>query len=263
MKTTHNHSGKVACRLLFAAALLVLGTAPQAISQTGGVYDLTWHTNDGGGTSPAAGGVYNLGGTIGQHDAGAASGGTYALTGGFWGIANLPPPSTLQLATAVSRKTHGGAGTFDIPLPLSGVPGVECRSSGGTHILLFTFSNPVVSGNASVSAGIGAPGTPTFVGNTMTVNLTGVTDVQKITVTLSNITDNSAQVLPSTTVSMNVLVGDTNGNKIVNSSDIGQTKTQSGGAVTSANFRQDVTPNGTINASDIGLIKARSGQSVP
>ena len=55
----------------------------------------------------------------------------------------------LQLTTAVSRKTHGGAGTFDIPLPLSGEPGVECRSSGGNHTLVFTFSNNVVSGNAS------------------------------------------------------------------------------------------------------------------
>jgi len=57
--------------------------------------------------------------------------------------------------------------------------------------------------------------------------------------------------------------GDTNGNKTVNASDIGETKAQSGQAVTAANFRQDVTPNGSINASDIGLVKSRSGASVP
>jgi hypothetical protein len=52
----------------------------------------------------------------------------------------------LQLTAAVSRKTHGGAGDFDINLPLVGEPGVECRSSVGAHTLRFTFSNNVVSG---------------------------------------------------------------------------------------------------------------------
>jgi hypothetical protein len=97
----------------------------------------------------------------------------------------------------------------------------------------------------------------------MTVNLSGVSDVQKITVTLNNVTDSFAQVLPATAVSMNLLIGDTNGNKTVNATDIGQTKVQSGVPVTNANFRRDVTPNGTINASDIGLVKSRSGASVP
>ena len=170
----------------------------------------------------------------------------------------------LQLTTAVSRKTHGGAGDFDIALPLSGEPGVECRSSGGANTLVYSFSNTVVGGNASVTIGTGSvAGSPSFAANTMTVNLTGVVDVQKITVTLSGVTDNQGQVLPDTIVNMNVLAGDTNGNKTVNATDIGQTKTQSGIAVSAANFRQDVTPNGTINASDIGLVKSRSGQSVP
>ena len=170
----------------------------------------------------------------------------------------------LQLATAVSRKAHGGAGEFDINLPLSGEPGVECRSSGGAHTLVFTFTNNVVSGNASVTTGTGnVLGTPSFAGNTMTVNLTGVTDVQKITVTLSGVTDSFAQVLPDTAVSVNMLIGDTSGNKTVNASDIAQTKGQSGLPVTNANFREDVTVSGSINASDIGLVKARSGASVP
>ena len=170
----------------------------------------------------------------------------------------------LQITTAVSRKTHGGAGDFDVPLPLGGEFGVECRSSGGAHTLVFTFSNNVVSGNASVTAGSGSvSGSPAFFGNTMTVNLTGVSDVQQITVTLSGVTDSNAQVLPDTAVSMNVLAGDTNGNKTVSATDVAQTKSQSGLAVTSANFRNDVAVNGTINATDVGLVKSRSGQSLP
>jgi len=34
-------------------------------------------------------------------------------------------------------------------------------------------------------------------------------------------------------------------------------------AVTSANFREDVTVDGVINASDIGLVKSKSGDSLP
>jgi subtilisin family serine protease len=170
----------------------------------------------------------------------------------------------LLLTSAVSRKTHGGAGAFDVLLPLTGEPGVECRSSGGDHTLVFTFGNPMVSGNASVTSGTGSvAGSPTFSGNTMTVNLTGVTDLQKITVTLSGATDNLGQVMPDTPVSMNVLVGDTTGNKTVNSADIGQTKSQSGAPVTGTNFRTDVAVSGSINASDIGIVKSRSGASVP
>ncbi len=109
----------------------------------------------------------------------------------------LLPPAPLQLTTAVSRKTHAGAGDFDIPLPLTGTPGVECRNSAGNHTLVFTTSNTLVSGNASVTTGTGSvSGSPIFVGNTMTVNLTGVTDVQTLTVTLSGVTDSFAQVLP-------------------------------------------------------------------
>jgi hypothetical protein len=42
-------------------------------------------------------------------------------------------------------------------------------------------------------------GSPTFSGNTMTVNVTGVADVQRIGVTLSGVTDSFAQVLPDVT----------------------------------------------------------------
>jgi hypothetical protein len=180
------------------------------------------------------------------------------------GTGILRVADALQVTGATSPMAHGGAGTFAIPLPLTGEPGVECRSSSGSHTMLFSFSNDVVSGSASVTDGTGGvSGAPVFAGNTMRVNLSGVSDVQKITVTLTNVTDNFGQVLPSAVVSMNMLIGDTNGSKAVNATDIGQAKAQSGVTVTNANFRQDVTPNGTINASDIGLVKSGSGASVP
>ena len=171
--------------------------------------------------------------------------------------------ASLELSTAVSRKTHGTAGTFDIPLPLTGEPGVECRSSGGAQTLVFTFNNNVVSGNAAVTTGTGAvSGSPIFAGNAMTVNLIGVTDLQKITVTLSGVTDGAA-VLPDTVVSVNMLIGDTNGNKSVSASDVAQTKAASGAAVTGANFRTDINANGTVSATDVGQVKANAGHTLP
>lgn len=64
------------------ALLLLTGVA---LAQTGGGYDLTWNSIDGGGYMFSTGGGYSLGGTMGQPDAGLLSGGGYTLAGGFWG----------------------------------------------------------------------------------------------------------------------------------------------------------------------------------
>ena len=54
-----------------------------AIAQSGGQYDLSWGTIDGGG-GQSSGGSYILTGTIGQPDAAYSAGGDYELLGGFW-----------------------------------------------------------------------------------------------------------------------------------------------------------------------------------
>jgi hypothetical protein len=169
-----------------------------------------------------------------------------------------------QLNSAVSRRTHGAAGTFDIDLPLSGQPGVECRSTGGNYTEVFTFNTDVVSGSAAVTGGIGSvSGSPTFSGDTMTVNLTGVADVQKITVMLTNVTDPNGRVLPQVSVSMNVLIGDVNANKTVNASDVALVKSQVGQVVSSSNFREDVNDDGSLSSSDVALTKSKVGNGVP
>ena len=167
------------------------------------------------------------------------------------------------LTSAVSRKTQG-AGTYDIDLPKTGNPGIECRSSGGVYTLVFTFSSDIVSGNARVESGEGnVLGTPAFVGNTMTVNLIGVLNAQTLKIELSNVTDVLGQVMPTILVDMGVLVGDTNGNRAVSASDIAQTKGQSGLGVTATNFRNDVNADGSISATDVALVKSRAGTALP
>jgi hypothetical protein len=66
-----------------------------------------------------------------------------------------------------------------------------------------------------------------------------------------------------TSVQMGVLIGDTTGDGFVNSADISQTKSQSGNAVTSSNFREDVNVDGFINSADISLVKSKSGTALP
>ena len=62
--------------------LCVLMVAP-VFAITGGDYQISWSTIDGGG-GRSTGGDYALTGTIGQPDAGEMSGGDYTLSGGLW-----------------------------------------------------------------------------------------------------------------------------------------------------------------------------------
>jgi hypothetical protein len=73
---------KRAAIFLALAAFLLLASV--ALAHSGGGYDLSWNTVDGGGYTFSAGGDYTLGGTIGQPDAGELSGGGYVLCSGFW-----------------------------------------------------------------------------------------------------------------------------------------------------------------------------------
>ncbi len=178
------------------------------------------------------------------------------------------PSGVIVPVGAVSRKTHGSAGDWDIDLPLTGNPGIECRKGQGAnsnqHKVIVTFNNPVtINGNpqATVTSGNGQVDNVAINGSVVTVDLSGIDNAQTIALTLNNVTDgtNAGNV----TVPMSVLLGDTNANRLVNSSDISQTKAQSGNAVSASNFREDVNANGEINSSDIAVVKAQSGTALP
>jgi hypothetical protein len=114
-------------------AFTLLGSAgpavAPAVAQTGGAYDLTWNTLDQGGATFSLGGSYRLGGTIAQPDAGGATGGSYALTGGFWpvtaaavvGVGDPPapsegPPAAFRLLPVVPNPAlHRSRISFELP----------------------------------------------------------------------------------------------------------------------------------------------------
>jgi len=91
----------------------------------------------------------------------------------------------------------------------------------------------------------------------VTVNLSNVTNSQTITVTLSNVND--GMHLGDVSIPMEVLLGDTNGNGVVNATDVAQVKSQVGQMVTGSNFREDVNTDGTLSSSDVAIVKANSG----
>jgi hypothetical protein len=127
--------------------------------------------------------------------------------------------------------------------------------------MISNFANPVTVGSASVTSGTGSVSSFSVSGSQVTINLTGVTNVQRITVTLFNVNDGTH--MGDVPVSMGVLVGDVNGNAVVNSSDVALTKSQVGQPVTGSNFREDVNANGTISATDVALVKAKVGTALP
>src|SRR5438552_1014602 len=172
-------------------------------------------------------------------------------------------PSAPVAQSAFSRKTHGGAGTFDVPLPLTGSVGVECRSGGATndYQMIINFETTVTVERASVTSGTGSVSSFSVNGSQVTVNLTGVTNVQRITVTLHNV--NNGTSTGDVPVSMGVLVGDVNGNAAVNASDVSLTKAQVGQPVSGSNFREDVNANGAISATDVAQVKANVGTALP
>ena len=98
-------------------------------------------------------------------------------------------------------------------------------------------------------------------GSEVTVNLTGVTNAQRITVTLHDVNDGTH--VGDVPISMGVLIGDVNGNAVVNASDVSLTKSQVGNPVISSNFREDVNANGTISATDVALVKSDVGTALP
>lgn len=78
---------------MFTKKIVTLALTLAAFSAgaaSGQNFDLSWYTIDGGGATFSSGGVFSVGGSIGQPDAGVMSGGAYTLSGGFWFAGDSP-----------------------------------------------------------------------------------------------------------------------------------------------------------------------------
>jgi RHS repeat-associated protein len=175
-------------------------------------------------------------------------------------VVSVPPP-TVQ--GAVSRKVHGGAGTFDLALsPNAATPTVEPRQ-GTTATIVFTFDKAVTGANAAVTEGVGTAGTPTISGNAVSVALTGVTNAQWVTVTLTDVASADGGSGGAAAVRIGFLVGDVSQNRVVTVSDLAQVNAQIAQVVGGGNFLRDVNASGTLTVADKGIANTQITKALP
>ena len=161
--------------------------------------------------------------------------------------------------TATGRSGFGFT-EYQVEVPVS--PTLHLPAVlGFNHQMVVTFATPVTVGSVAVTTGTGSVASYTVSSNVVTINLTGVTDQQRIGVTLGDVCDGTNQ--GNVLIPMGVLAGDTVANGIVNAADVGQTKSQSGNTANAGNFRTDVNASGSISAADVGLVKSKSGNTLP
>jgi hypothetical protein len=177
-----------------------------------------------------------------------------------------------SLVTVSSRKVHGSAGVFDLTLfdarALCGVGPcprqVEPRSGGanGSFVIVFHFANPVLSCGVATSSNGTATNDPASGGNDCLVDLSGIPNAQYTTVTLNGVVDNQGNQgnVPGT---FGVLLGDVNGNGLVDGNDVSEVQGQTRQPVTSTNFRDDVNANGFIDGNDVSITQGQTRTSLP
>jgi hypothetical protein len=173
---------------------------------------------------------------------------------------------TLTYTSAFSEK-----GPWDIDLPFDG-SGVEDRSGGKgrSYALYFVFGSDLASvASATTSCGtVASFGVDPDVANQAEVDLTGVTCNENfITVAVGGIVDVNGNTLDSASITFGLLIGDINGDGVVDHTDYHIVRSHRGELDDSSNFRSDVaiagSGRGVINASDVQLVQRQQGTSLP
>ena len=172
----------------------------------------------------------------------------------------VPPP---VLSGAVSRRVHGVAGTFDLPLSAVATnPTTEPRQ-GPAQKIVVTFDKPISAATVAVTEGIATASAPTISGNDVIVDLTGATDRQYVTIALTNVASTDGGVGGAATVRVGLLAGDVNQTRAVTVADLGAVNLELAQTVTLANYLKDVNASGTITLADKGIANANLAQSLP
>jgi len=167
------------------------------------------------------------------------------------------------LQSSVSRKVHGAAGTFDLPLSAVATnPTTEPRV-GPTQTIVFTFDKPINAANVTVTEGTATAAAPTFSGNDMIVNLSGVSNIQYVTVTLSNVSSPDGSSGGTGAVRVGFLEGDVNQSRAVSLSDLVLVNAQLAHLVTASNYLKDVNASGTLTLADFIIVNGLLGKALP
>ena len=125
---------------------------------------------------------------------------------------------------------------------------------------------PSPSTGASVSGATVASGTAhvdscTPSGDSITVNLSGVSNAQLLLLDVNGIQINGQS--GNLRIPMHVLLGDVNGDGVVNSADATAVRNSSGQTANGGNFAFDVNLDGAVNSGDSTIVRGASGSAVP
>lgn len=181
-----------------------------------------------------------------------------------WNVLGLSTViGAVPLLSVASVKTHGNAGTFAIPLPLTGPPEIECRASNGQETIVFSFANPLTKvAGAAVSKGAVTSSAIASNPHQFVVELSNIANAQTITLTLSDVQDSFGNRTPTLSVPLALLAGDVNGDGAVNSADATATRNRSGEQTNATNFRADLNGDGSINSADATIARNNSGHAM-
>lgn len=181
--------------------------------------------------------------------------------GAAWVFASCDLMPCIQ--AAVSRRVHGAAGTFDLPLSLDSTgPTTEPRQ-GPTQSVVMTFGKPITSATVTIDEGSAYAGVPTFSGSDVVVPLTGVTDQQYVTVSLKNVASSDGGSGGSAAVRVGFLVGDVNQSHVVAVTDLVVANNQLGRTLSASNFLADVNTSGVITVLDKVIVNNALGHFLP
>ena len=172
----------------------------------------------------------------------------------------------LTLVSAASRKTHGSKGAFDISLPLTGDPGIECRAGLTRNAVVMTFNNNVTGADsASSSCGtVGSVSVDPADAHNLLVTFNGAgCNASTVTVTATNVHDDQGNTLSSASANMGILVGDVTGDGRVTNGDTAAVQAVQGQQTNSSNFRDDVTLDGKVNTQDVQTVRSHRGDVLP
>jgi Galactose oxidase, central domain/Dockerin type I domain/Kelch motif len=211
----------------------------------------------------------SMGTARGEHTATLLPNGKVLVAGGSNGV---------PLSSAELYVSDGGGGLtldsassiqrgFAIDLPLSGPSGVEDRSGGPNKkfYVAMTFNNNITSvGSATTTCG--GVSTWSISGSTVTFNLVGVAhgcNESDITITANDVMDDMGNTLTSASVAMGLLLGDVNGDRVVDGFDRRIVRSYLGQHTDGTNYRSDVSNDGFINHSDKQLVEQQQGTSLP
>ncbi len=172
-------------------------------------------------------------------------------------------PVPAVLAGAVSRKWHGAAGPFDLPLSLApATPTVESRL-GPAATLVLNFDKPIASAAAAVTAGAATLQGTTIAGSSVVLTLAGVANGQYVTLALADVTAVDGTTGGAASLRVGFLAGDVNGSRGVSLSDLLAVNAALTQGASATNYLADVNLSGTVTLADKLIVSSRLAQALP